>query len=89
MTKEISEPLSNILCQINSMDLWEISVPKIAHALSIALGGYGCTVISLKYGKSNIEYYEGITKKESVRIMKTAKESMSFTLNVGDQLYRL
>ncbi len=89
MTKEISEPVSNILCRINSMDLWEISVPKITHALSIALDGYACAVTSLKNGKSNIEYYEGITKKESVRIMKTSKESMSFTLNLGDQIYRL
>lgn len=89
MTKKIPEPLSDILCQINNMDLWEISVPKITHALNIALGGYGCAVISLKNDKSNIEYYEGITKKESVRIMKTGKESISFTLNIGDQTYRL
>lgn len=89
MTKIISEPVKKILGQINNLDLGDISVPKITHALSMGLGGYGCAVISQEKGKPKLEYYEGITKKEFVKRMKNPKDLLSFVLKIGDQIYRL
>ena len=89
MTKIISEPVNKILGQINNLDLGDISVPKITHALSISLGGYGYAVISQEKGKPNLEYYEGITKKEFVKRTKNPKDLLSFVLNIGNQTYRL
>lgn len=84
-----SEPVNNILCQMNKLDLWDINIPKITNALRSGLDGYGCVVMTKVNGKSNIEYIEGTTKNDFLNKLQKTNKILNFEVNIGEQKYRL
>lgn len=87
--KTIENGIINALHKLGEIDLWNINIQKISHALNHGLGGSGYAVFSHKNKKSNLEHYEGISKRVLLQKIKRVKDPLAFNFMIDSNAYKI